>query len=178
MLPSVDTSVSDFFKSEGITKRWLHFVKKNNFLSILVLKREDDWISFSVLPTRLIHIAGPLMEIQNLHLRNIVCGFPWFPLTHFSIKNFWCIYDYMLKKGLTVCIFNISTFSMVLCGFLLHIVNIFPKTNNFWNKKVVKHCLTVVNYLGKAINTNFSTVNHYLTNWNTKNWLWTERVIM
>ena len=56
------------------------FSKKGNFLFILVLKREDDLISFSVLPSRLFHVAGPLMEIRNLHLRNIICGILEFPL--------------------------------------------------------------------------------------------------
>ena len=34
----------------------------------------------------------------------------------------------MLKEELTISIFNISTFSMVLCLFLLHLMEIFPKT--------------------------------------------------
>ena len=75
----------------------------------------------------------------------------------------------MLEEGLTVSIFNISTFSMVLCFFLLHLMKIFPKARNFCNKTVVKHCLLVVKYSETTINTKFSTVNHYLTNCNTKN---------
>ena len=38
--------------------------KLTNLLFILVLKREDVWISFSVIPTRSFHIAGPLMETE------------------------------------------------------------------------------------------------------------------
>ena len=34
----------------------------------------------------------------------------WGWLTHFSITNFWCIYDCTLKKVLTAGIFNMSTF--------------------------------------------------------------------
>ena len=102
----------------------------------------------------------------------------WGWLTNFSITNFWCIYDYMLKEGLNENIFTISTFSMVLCPFLLHLMEIFPKAHNFLNKTIVKHCLFAVKYLETTISTKFSTVNHYLTNCNTKNWLWKEGIIM
>ena len=34
----------------------------------------------------------------------------WGWLTHFSITNFWCIYDCTLKKVLTASIFNMSTY--------------------------------------------------------------------
>ena len=34
----------------------------------------------------------------------------WGWVTHFSITNFWCIYDCMLKKVLTAGIFNMPTF--------------------------------------------------------------------
>ena len=57
--------------------------------------------------------------------------------------NLLCIYDYMAKT-LTYDIFDISTFSMVLCLFLLHVMEIFPITPNFWEKNIVKHCLTVI----------------------------------
>ena len=92
----------------------------------------------------------------------------WRWLTHFPMTNFLCIYYYMLKKGLTVSIFNISAFWMVLCFFLLHLMEIFPKTHNVWNKIIIKPCLTAVKYLETTINTKFSTVNHYLTNSKTK----------
>ena len=93
----------------------------------------------------------------------------WGWLTHFSITNFVCIYDYMLKIGLIVSIFNFSTFSIVLCLFLLRLMESFPKAHNFSSKTTVKHCLTVVKYFETTMNTKFSTVNHYLTNCNTKN---------
>ena len=70
---------------------------------------------------------------------------------------------------LTVTILNITTFSMVLWLFLLHLMEIFPKTNNFGNKTIFKHCITVVKYIDTTINTKFSTVKHYLTNCNTTN---------
>ena len=63
-----------FLKAKALEKGDFIF-KKSNFLFILALKREDDSISFSVLPTRLFHIAGPLIEIRNVHLRNIIWGF-------------------------------------------------------------------------------------------------------
>ena len=75
----------------------------------------------------------------------------------------------MLKEGLTVSIFNISTFSMISCFSLFHLTEIFPKRHNSLNKTIVKHCLFVVKYLETTINTNFLTVKHYLTNCNTKN---------
>ena len=102
----------------------------------------------------------------------------WGWLTHFLITNFLCIYDYMSKNGLTFGIFNISTFSMVLYLFLLHLMEIFQKTHNFWDKTIVKPYLTVVKYFETAINTKFSAINHYLTNFNTKYWLWKEGNIM
>ena len=109
---------------------------------------------------------SPLMEI-------------WGWLTHFPITNFLCIYDCMLKKTVNRCIFNISTFWMVLCFCLLHLMEIFPeKTDNFWSKTIAKPFLTVVKYFETMINTKFSTVNYYLTNCNTKNWLWKEGNIM
>ena len=99
-------------------------------------------------------------------------------VNHFSITNILCIYDYLLKKGLTASNFNISTFSTVLYLFLLYLMEIFPKTHNFWNKTIVKHCLTVVKYFETPIKTKFSMVNHYLTNCNIKSWLWKEGIIM
>ena len=92
----------------------------------------------------------------------------WSWLSHFSIRSFSSIYDYMLKKRLTSSIFKISTFTIVLCLFLPHRIEIFPKTHDFWNKNIVKHCSTVVKYFETKINTKFSTVNHYFTNNNTK----------
>ena len=102
----------------------------------------------------------------------------WGWLIHFSITNFLCIYDYMLKKGLTVSIFNISTFSMVLCLFLLDLMEIFRKSHNFSNKTIVKHYLTVVGYFETMTNIKLSTINHYLTNCNTKNLHCKEGIIM
>ena len=99
----------------------------------------------------------------------------WF--TNFSITNFSYIYDYMLKKGLTISIFNISNLSIVLCLFLLHLMKIFQKTHNFCNKTIVKHCLTLDKYCENMINTKFSTVNHYLTNCKIKNLLSKEGII-
>ena len=57
-------------------------------------------------------------------------------------------------------------------------MKIFPKTHNFENKTIVEHCLTVNKYFDTTINTTFSTFNHYLTNRNTNNWLWKEKIIM
>ena len=50
----------------------------------------------------------------------------------------------MLKEELPVSIFNIFTFSMVLRLILLHLMEVFPKAQNFWNKTTVKHWLFVV----------------------------------
>ena len=102
----------------------------------------------------------------------------WRLLSHFSIRSFLNIYDYMLKKRLTISISNISTFSMVLCLFLLHLMEIFPKVHDFSNKNIVKHCSTIVKYFDTTINTKFPTVNHYLTSYRTKNWLPKEHNIM
>ena len=99
----------------------------------------------------------------------------WGWLTHFSITNFWCTDNYMLKKGLIDSVFNIFTCSMVLCSFLLHLMQIFPKENHFLNKTIVKRCLFAVKYFETRSSTKFSTVNHYLTNCNTTNWLWKKR---
>ena len=74
----------------------------------------------------------------------------------------------MLKEGLTVSIFYVSTFSMVLCFFASSNGDL-SKTHNFLNKTIFKHRLFVLKYSETAINTKFSTVNHYLTNLNTKN---------
>ena len=65
----------------------------------------------------------------------------------FFITNFLYIYDYMLKKGLNISIFNISTFPMLLCWFLLHQIEIFPKSHDFLNKSFVKHFSTVLSTL-------------------------------
>ena len=51
---------------------------------------------------------------------------------------------FVRKRGLTVGIFDISTFSMGLCFFSLHLMEIFLMTQNFWEKNIVKHWLTVV----------------------------------
>ena len=71
LLSPVAASVSEFFKSKGIRKKVSSFSKSSNLLFISVFL---FIISFNVLPTRLFHIAGPLIEIQNLHLRNLICG--------------------------------------------------------------------------------------------------------
>ena len=47
---------------------------------MLVLTRQDGLITFSVLPTRCFHIAGPLMKIWNAHLSYLIFGFLSFPL--------------------------------------------------------------------------------------------------
>ena len=74
LLLSVDASMSEFLRAIVLKK--VIFKK----ILILVLKWEDDWISFSVLWIRSFHITGPLMEIENLHLRILICGFLWFLL--------------------------------------------------------------------------------------------------
>ena len=68
------------FLNAKVLKKVTSFSKSSNLLFTLVLKRQDDWISFSVLPTRLFQIAGPQMGIWNLHLCNLICGFLQFPL--------------------------------------------------------------------------------------------------
>ena len=68
----------------------------------------------------------------------------WVRLTHFSIANLLCIFDSMLRSGLTVGIYDISTFSMVLCLFLLRRMEIFKIAHNFWKRNIVKNCLIVV----------------------------------
>ena len=56
------------FQRQMVLKKVTSKSKLSNLVFALVFKREDDWISFSVLPTRSFHIAGPLMEIRNLQL--------------------------------------------------------------------------------------------------------------
>ena len=46
-----------------------------NYFFISDGKTEDNQSSFSVLPTFLFHTVGPIMEIQNLPLRNVISGF-------------------------------------------------------------------------------------------------------
>ena len=58
-----------------------------------------------------------------------------------------------VKKGLTDGIFNISTFSMVLCSFLLSLMKIFSNAHHFLNKTIVKHSLFPVKYIETTINT-------------------------
>ena len=70
---------------------------------------------------------------------------------------------------LIVGIFNISAFSIVLGLFLLHLTEIFPITHSFWKKNIVKRSLTVVKQFETTINTEFTAVNHYLTNCKTIN---------
>ena len=70
LLPSVDASVMSFLKAKAL-KKVTSFSKLSNLLFIRVLKRKNDRISFFVIPTRFFHIVGPLMEIRNLHLRNL-----------------------------------------------------------------------------------------------------------
>ena len=77
----------------------------------------------------------------------------WGWLSHFFITNCLCIYDYMLKKWLNISIFNISTFPMLLCCFLLRLIKIFPKSHDFLNKNFVKHFSTVVKYFELTSNT-------------------------
>ena len=66
-------------------------------------------------------------------------------LTHFSITNLLCIYNYLLKKWVNRCIFHLSTFSLVLCLFSLLLVETFPMIHNLWKQNIVKHWLTVIN---------------------------------
>ena len=89
-------------------------------------------------------------------------------LNNLYITNFLRIYDFLLKKVLTVNIFKLSTFSMVWFLLLLHLMKIHTKTDNFWNKTIVKHFLTAVKYFETTINTKFSMLNHYLTNYNAQ----------
>ena len=70
---------------------------------------------------------------------------------------------------LIVEISKISAFSIVLCLILLHLMEIFPITHSFWEKKIVNHCLTVVKQFETEINTEFATVNHCLINCKTRN---------
>ena len=47
-------------------------------------------------------------------------------------------YVFMTICGLIVDIFEISTFSMgFMLFFLLHLMEIFPMTHNFWKKKIL-----------------------------------------
>ena len=62
---------------------------------------------------------------------------------------------------LIVEISKISAFSIVLSLILLHLMEIFPITNSFWKKNIVKHSLTVAKYFETTINTEFTTVNNY-----------------
>ena len=57
------------------------------------------------------------------------------------------MHKFVLKSGLTVGIFDISTFSMVSSYSLLHLMEIFPVAHNFFKKHIVKHCFTVFNYV-------------------------------
>ena len=45
------------------------------------------------------------------------------------------ICDYMLKNGLTVSIFGISTFSIYLRFFSIQLMEISPMIHNFWEKR-------------------------------------------
>ena len=74
-LPSADGSVSEFLKAK-VLKKFTSFSKLSNLFFILVLKRRNDSKTFPVLPTRSIHTAGPLMGLRNVHLHNLICGFP------------------------------------------------------------------------------------------------------
>ena len=60
----------------------------------------------------------------------------WQRLNQFSIKNLVCIYNYLLKKSLTVGIIDIST-SRELMPFFLHLTKIFAMTQNFWKKRLL-----------------------------------------
>ena len=53
------------FKSIGLENGHVIFKIAQFVFITLVLKKKDDWILFSVLPTRLFRIAWPLIEIQN-----------------------------------------------------------------------------------------------------------------
>ena len=54
---------------------------------------------------------------------------------------------FVKKIGLTVGIFDSSIYSMVLCFFWLHLMKIFPTTQIFGEKNIVKPWLTVVKSL-------------------------------
>ena len=58
-------------------------------------------------------------------------------LTRFSVTNLLCIYDYILKSCLTVGTFDIFTFSIVLCFFSRHRIEVFPVTHNLWEINIV-----------------------------------------
>ena len=74
LLPSVDASVSEFLKA-NVLKKVTSFSKLRNLFFILVLTRGDGLITFSVLLTIHFRIAGPLMEVRNVHLYNFICDF-------------------------------------------------------------------------------------------------------
>ena len=95
----------------------------------------------------------------------------WGWLTYFPITNLLCIYNYLLQKWVKRWHFLHFYFLNGFTCFLLHIMEVFPKTHNFWNKTIVQSFLTVVKYFETTIKTKFLTVNHYLTNCSTKAWL-------
>ena len=121
----------------------------------------------NILCLDLINVAFSNKILQAfLIVRNMEMVKPFFHKKF--LKHLWL---YVYKKRLTISFFNISTFSMFLCLFLLHITETFPKTHEFCNRKIVNHCSTVVKYFETTIKLKFSMVNHYLTKYNTKNWL-------
>ena len=66
----------------------------------------------------------------------------WGQLSSFTITIYDAFMTIYEKRGLTVGIFDISTFSMTLCFFLLHLMKVFPTTQNFFGKK---YCLALLN---------------------------------
>ena len=117
-----------------------------------------------------------LFRTKSCKFLSLIEIWGWF--SHFSMRNFWWIVSICSKKGLTIGIFNISTFSMVSNLFSLHLMYNFPKTHDFCHKHILKHCSTVVKYFKTTINTEFSIVNRYWSNCKTKNWTQKQEVIM
>ena len=93
---------------------------------------------------------------------------------HFD-KWSWSI---LLLTWILLLTFSENVFWSVNMLVFFHLMEIFPKTRNFWNKKIVKHCLTIIKYFETTTNTKSSTANHYLTNFYTKNWLWKEGIFI
>ena len=66
---------------------------------------------------------------------------------------------------------------MVLC--LLYLMKIFPIAQNFWKKNTLLSTAEQwSSSLKQQLTQKFTTINHWLTNCKTKNWLWKERMVM
>ena len=76
----------------------------------------------------------------------------------------------MLKSKVNrLYFYHFYYFNGFMLGFPSSLKQIYTKTHNLSDKAIVKHLLTVVEYIQTTINKKFSTVNHYLTNCRTKN---------